>query len=221
MIVVSYSDELYHHGIKGQKWGIRRYQNEDGTYTKSGRKRYGLDLDLNDKSLKNISKIRTGEARRRLDVAKNNNETNSTRIADLQGRLRSAKRNERNVKQIDKGSKLAAKGQTILGNKRKQYYVTAGAAFAGAALKSYMNQRAASLIKEGRYTQNHEAFKNLTLLSVGALLGAAEIGTAYKVAKDNKAIRAYEHSKWNGQATKSSVGSQEYKDRVKAKQGGR
>ena len=31
--------ELYHHGIKGQKWGIRRYQNPDGTLTALGRKR--------------------------------------------------------------------------------------------------------------------------------------------------------------------------------------
>ena len=33
--------ELYHHGIKGQKWGVRRYQNEDGTLTEEGIKRYG------------------------------------------------------------------------------------------------------------------------------------------------------------------------------------
>ena len=34
--------ELCHHGIKGQKWGVRRYQNEDGTLTEEGKKRYGL-----------------------------------------------------------------------------------------------------------------------------------------------------------------------------------
>lgn len=31
---------LYHHGIKGQRWGIRRYQNVDGSLTPAGRKRF-------------------------------------------------------------------------------------------------------------------------------------------------------------------------------------
>ena len=34
------NNTLAHHGIKGQKWGIRRYQNEDGSLTEAGKKRY-------------------------------------------------------------------------------------------------------------------------------------------------------------------------------------
>lgn len=48
-------DELYHHGVKGQKWGLRQYQNPDGSLTPAGREHYGY-----------------GEARDRLGKAKDN-----------------------------------------------------------------------------------------------------------------------------------------------------
>lgn len=38
-------NSLYHFGIKGQRWGIRRYQNEDGSLTPLGRQRYGKLYD--------------------------------------------------------------------------------------------------------------------------------------------------------------------------------
>jgi hypothetical protein len=40
-----YPNELYHYGIRGQKWGVRRFQNPDGTLTSAGKQRYGLPED--------------------------------------------------------------------------------------------------------------------------------------------------------------------------------
>ena len=40
--IIPSDNDLMHFGIKGQKWGVRRYQNPDGSYTAEGLKRYGL-----------------------------------------------------------------------------------------------------------------------------------------------------------------------------------
>lgn len=47
---ILFSNELYHQGIKGMKWGIRRFQNKDGTLTPDGKKRYSDDSSVQKKS---------------------------------------------------------------------------------------------------------------------------------------------------------------------------
>ena len=60
-----YSLSLKHHGIKGQKWGVRRFQNADGSLTGAGRKRYGVDGGgLKEKAIRvyNTAKEKVGKA---------------------------------------------------------------------------------------------------------------------------------------------------------------
>ena len=60
---------LYHSGIKGMKWGIRRFQNEDGSLTEAGKKRYG----------KLVGKIQKEE--QRIERYQNNVDRNANRYA--------------------------------------------------------------------------------------------------------------------------------------------
>ncbi len=48
-------NDIYHHGIKGQKWGVRRYQNPDGSLTPEGQKRYARQ-NLKGAKLRNFDK---------------------------------------------------------------------------------------------------------------------------------------------------------------------
>lgn len=75
--ILTTNGELYHHGIKGQKWGVRRYQNADGTLTEAGKKRQAKQEAKTekrnariDKKIDNIEKMK-----------KVNNATRGVRIA--------------------------------------------------------------------------------------------------------------------------------------------
>lgn len=91
----NHTNELYHWGIKGMKWGVRRYRNEDGTLTDAGRKRYlNADGSMNAVGLKAEQKYRAGERKAderrrqkeldeyRKNTSAKNNTARDTKLAD-------------------------------------------------------------------------------------------------------------------------------------------
>lgn len=91
-----FDDELYHHGILGQRWGHRRFQNEDGSWTPEGRERYG-----------------EGDERSKAKISYNTQKYK----ADLKSRAkqekatRSAKEERHSIKENAKTMRIARKEQ--------------------------------------------------------------------------------------------------------------
>lgn len=80
-------DELVHYGVKGQKWGRRRYQNKDGSLTPEGRKRYGSEENFENQYPAEQKAVLTG-TKKAVDGAKEINrvsrEMNSEHARKLQ-----------------------------------------------------------------------------------------------------------------------------------------
>lgn len=97
---MDYNSYLQHHGIKGMRWGVRRYQNRDGSLTPSGKKRYDQDVRENNAKKKDNRIIIDGPdpkrwAKEDTKRVKGVVDSSSSMVKELQNIERSSRSNSR------------------------------------------------------------------------------------------------------------------------------
>ena len=88
--------ELYHHGIKGMRWGIRRFQNKNGGLTPAGKKRYSDDADTTEEETIEQKKARVMSSHDAKTVYKNKELLSDKELQEAYIRLNM----ERNIKNL-------------------------------------------------------------------------------------------------------------------------
>ena len=140
-------DYLMHHGVKGQKWGQRQYQNEDGSLTAAGREHYGYGEA---RSKMQSAKAKYKAAQKAYGKAFNKASGAGQYLRNLTKRGR--EENERRADTLVKTAKDAEKARLVYKDAKKEYKSSdeykarqekfkkaaiAGAAIVGTALVAY------------------------------------------------------------------------------------
>ena len=180
-----YDSELYHYGVLGMKWGVRRYQNYDGTYTKKGLQRLAeSEGKYNDK----VAKYRETRTAYKSGIAsKDVVKTAKAEVKKAKRQMEKSYNQLKTDKLADEGKELYKKGHTIRDNRAAISRVRLGTAVASVVADMALRNSGYNFVT---------AFGSLPLAdvvagSIGAGGIAYTIGMTMKDNRESKRLRAY------------------------------
>lgn len=179
------NNELMHYGVRGMKWGVRRYQKYDGSYTKAGVKRYQEAESKYDSAKKAYDSAKAGGNKSDIKRAKSSLRSAKRKMSSAYGQLKYDKRG-------DEGKKLYQQGKTITSNSIKNRYGQLGIFVGTSALSQIagraLDKRQAVLITK-KYGTIPMSKISQTAIGIGGSIATAMLQG--KTMSDNKKLRAY------------------------------
>ena len=174
-----------HYGVKGMKWGVRRYQNFDRSYTQAGVKRFNSSLDKYETA---DQRYKTAKAQHKV-AKKSGGSTNGTKTELTNARMQRKQAKNKLTKDYkhlkqdklgDKGKELYSKGKTITGMN---------------AVTNYLSKSGGLALSAAAYNHQTGVLGNEKVTKFLAGAGAVSLTAAgIKGAVDhsqNKKLRAY------------------------------